>query len=392
MKMKRILFLPFLQMRSGHHQVAEAVMDIVKQQLNGIIMKKVDLLSYANPQLEKMITTGYLKWIRYAPETYDLAYKKFFYAPSANDHSFKWYHYFLLKKMEKLLMEEKPDLIVCTHGFPSYLLSQLKRKRRCDIPVANVYTDFFINNVWGKDDIDYHFLPSQDVKQDFSKKYRIPEHRMFVTGIPVHQEITKSTKQKNQGGRPKLLISGGNNGLGGIVKLLERSKPCSPFDFFVLCGNNQKLYDEIQSWNADHIKPLPYISSRAEMNQLYEEMDAIVTKPGGVTISEVLQKRLPVFVQSVLPGQEEINLRYLTKKGLVFQLNPKNSFELEMLSILNDPIKMNQWEHSIDAYQLGIEVEGPTRIAEIVNGILEQKSHVPASQGEQSKVYRLARA
>jgi processive 1,2-diacylglycerol beta-glucosyltransferase len=390
--MKKILFLPFLQMRSGHHQVAEAVMDIMDKQLSGIIMKKVDLLSYANPQLEKMITSGYLKWIRYAPETYDLAYKKFFYAPSVNEHSFKWYHYFLLKKMEQLLMEEKPDLIVCTHGFPSYLLSQLKRKRRCDVPVMNVYTDFFINNVWGKEEIEYHFLPSQDVKQDFSNKYQIPEQRMFVTGIPVHQEITKSTKQKKTGSRPKILISGGNNGLGGIVKLLEGLKQSSPFDFYVLCGNNQKLYYEILSWNIDHIKPLSYISSRAEMNQLYEEMDGIVTKPGGVTISEVLQKRLPIFVQSVLPGQEEINLRYLTKKGLVFQLNQKNSFEQEMLSILNDPMKMNQWEQSIDAYLQGIEVEGPTRIADIMNGILEHKSLIPASHGEQSKVYRLARA
>ncbi|GHI00353.1 MGDG synthase family glycosyltransferase [Neobacillus kokaensis] len=389
--MKKILFLPFLQMRSGHHQVAEALMDIVKK-ANEINVKKIDLLSYANPQLEKMITSGYLKWIRFAPETYDLAYKKFFYASSPHEHSFKWYHYFFLKKMEQLLKEEKPDLIVCTHGFPSYLLSQLKRKRKCDVPVMNVYTDFFINNFWGRKEIDYHLLPSQDVKEEFSKKYHIPEQRMIVTGIPVHQEITKNIKQKKRGSRHKILISGGNNGLGGIVKLLEKSKLSSQSDFYVLCGNNQKLYDDILSWNVDHIKPLSYISSRAEMNQLYEEMDAIVTKPGGVTISEVLQKRLPVFVQSVLPGQEEINLQYLTDKGLVFKLKRKNSFEQDLLSFLRDPTKMNEWEQSIDAYQKGIEIEGSMKIAEIMNGILEHKSLKPASLSEQSKVYRLARA
>ncbi|MED4204936.1 MGDG synthase family glycosyltransferase [Neobacillus mesonae] len=390
--MKKILFLPFLQMRSGHHQVAEALMDLVKKQLKGITVKKVDLLSYANPQLEKMITSGYLKWIRYAPETYDLAYKKFFYASTENEQSFKWYHYFFLKKMEHLLIEEKPDLIVCTHGFPSYLLSQLKRKRKFDVLVLNVYTDFFINNVWGREEIDYHFLPSQDVKAELLKNYHIPEQRMIVTGIPVHQEISQKTMSKKRESRSKILISGGNNGLGGIVKMLEKSKQSSQSDFYVLCGNNQKLYDDISSWRVDHIKPLPYISSREEMNQLYEEMDAIVTKPGGVTISEVLQKRLPVFVQSVLPGQEEINLQYLTNKGLVFQLQQKNSFEQELLSILRDPHKMNGWEQSIDAYQKGIEIEGPTIIAEIMNGILEHKSLMPASHGEQSKVYHFARA
>ena len=45
------------------------------------MLKKMDLLSYTNKALEKMITKGYLKWIRYAPGTYNLAYKSFFYAP-----------------------------------------------------------------------------------------------------------------------------------------------------------------------------------------------------------------------------------------------------------------------------------------------------------------------
>ena len=189
-------------------------------------------------------------------------------------------------------MEEKPDLIVCTHGFSTYLLSQLKRKRKCDVPVINIYTDFFINHVWGREEIDYHFLSSKDVKDEFRKKYHIPKQRMVVTGIPAHQEITKNTKAKKRGSRPKILISGGNNGLGGIVTILGKSKQSSQLDFYVLCGKNDKLFHEILSWNVDHIKPLPYISSRIEINNLYEEIDAIITKTGRVTISEVLQKRL----------------------------------------------------------------------------------------------------
>lgn len=81
-------------MRSGHHQVAEALLDTVKKQSNGIIVIKIDLLSFANPSLEKMIMSDYLKWIRYSLENYDLAYNKFFYAASPNKHLFKWYHYF----------------------------------------------------------------------------------------------------------------------------------------------------------------------------------------------------------------------------------------------------------------------------------------------------------
>jgi processive 1,2-diacylglycerol beta-glucosyltransferase len=385
--MKKILFLPLFRMQSGHHQVAEALMDMLKKHTSGVTLKKVDLLSYTSNYLEKMITTGYLKWIRYAPETYNLAYKNLFYDSLPKERSFKWYQYIFLKKMEQLIAEEKPDLIVCTHGFPSYLLSQLKIKGKCNIPIINVYTDFFINNVWGSKEIDFHFLPTQELKEKLIIKNQIPKHSMMVTGIPVHEEITKRARVLKNADRPKILISGGNSGLGGILNLADELKKSTDFDYFVLCGNNKKLYDAIDTWDLAHINPLPYISSRSEMNKLYEEVDAIVTKPGGVTISEALRKRLPIFVHSMLPGQEEINLQYLKAHKLVFELNHNLSFEKQILSILKDHKKMDQWNISIESYQKEIDLEKPEGMVEVMKLILNLKqASKPSYLTNQSKV------
>ncbi|MBT2665674.1 galactosyldiacylglycerol synthase [Bacillus sp. ISL-4] len=385
--MKKILFLPLFRMQSGHHQVAEALMDMLKKHTNGVTLKKVDLLSYTSNSLEKMITTGYLKWIRYAPETYNLAYKNLFYVSLPKERSFKWYQYIFLKKMEQLIAEEKPDLIVCTHGFPSYLLSQLKIKGKCNIPIINVYTDFFINNVWGSKGIDFHFLPTQELKEKLIIKNQIPKHSMMVTGIPVHEEITKRARVLKNADRPKILISGGNSGLGGILNLADELKKSTDFDYYVLCGNNKKLYDAIDTWDLAHINPLPYISSRLEMNKLYEEVDAIVTKPGGVTISEALQKRLPIFVHSMLPGQEEINLQYLKDHKLVFELNHNLPFEKQILSILKDHKKMDQWEISIESYQKEIELEKTEGMVDVMKLILNLKqASKPSYLTNQSKV------
>ena len=276
--MKKVLFLPLLRMQSGHHQVADALIDMLKKRTSDIVIKKVDLLSYTNESLEKLITTSYLKWIRFAPKTYHLAYKNFFYDPTRKEHSYIWYQHIFLKKIEQLLQDEKPDAIVCTHGFPSYLLSQLKMKGKCNVPVINVYTDFFINNIWGREGIDVHFLPSQEVKETLMSKHQTLSGRLFVTGIPVHEDISKSAHKSINKGQPKVLIAGGNSGLGGILKLSAELKRSTHFDFLVLCGNNKKLYNEILSWDLDHIKPLPYLSSRSDMNKLYEEVDAISNK------------------------------------------------------------------------------------------------------------------
>lgn len=390
--MKKILFFPLLRMQSGHHQVADAIMDMIKNRIDDIELKKIDLMSYTNKSLEKIISRSYLKWIRFAPATYNVVYKKHFYSQKQTKNSYKIYQGIFIKKMEQLIDEEKPDAIVCTHGFPSYLLSQLKMQGKCNVPVINVYTDFFINNVWAKEGIDFHFVPSLEVKRNLMEVYKIPSEKIIVTGIPTHEEILKTTHRNFTREKPQILVAGGNSGLGGILKLSSEMKNSKQFNFTVLCGNNQKLYDEILSWDLDHINPLPYISSRTEMNQIYDAVDAIITKPGGVTISEVLKKRLPIFVHAYLPGQEEINMTYLKKQQLVFELNQTVSLESQLNKILKDTRKMKQWEQSIDLFQKGLQLETPEQMVDVVNWILDKKStSIPLYKVEPSIHLQVAR-
>jgi UDP-N-acetylglucosamine:LPS N-acetylglucosamine transferase len=83
-----------------------------------------------------------------------------------------------------------------------------------------------------------------------------------------------------------------------------------------------------------------------------------------------LRKRLPIFVHSRLPGQEEINLQYLKQQGLVFKLNQKTPFEKQLLSILKDQKKMKKWNTSIESYHKEIELEKPEGIVEVMKLIL----------------------
>ena len=118
-----------------------------------------------------------------------------------------------------------------------------------------------------------------------------------------------------------------------------------------------------------------------------------VTKPGGVTISEALRKRLPIFVHSFLPGQEEINLTYLKKQGLVFELEHKESLEKQLFTILKDSKKMNHWEKSINLYQKEIELEESEKIVAVMTKILHQKTESIASRAvETSSILQVARA
>jgi processive 1,2-diacylglycerol beta-glucosyltransferase len=147
-----------------------------------------------------------------------------------------------------------------------------------------------------------------------------------------------------------ILISGGSNGLGDIPLILQKLKHATDFRCVVLCGKNEKLIHKIASWGVEHIQPIPFVSSREEMNDWYEQAVAMITKPGEITISEALCKKLPIFIYLVLPGQEEVNLRYLVSQKLAQRLDLASACEKQLLNVLGDEAQRNHWHHRIHTY------------------------------------------
>jgi processive 1,2-diacylglycerol beta-glucosyltransferase len=349
--MKKVLFLPLFQMPSGHHRVADALMNSLIDENHNVRCKKVDFLSYWNKSIEKLVSTTYLKWIEWFPGTYDWIYKHTMYSQDRKNREDSSTPAFLFQYlMLKMIREEKPDVIVCTHSFPSFIINHLKRIGKIDVPVVNVYTDFFINDVWGKSGIDYHLVNDRSMKQELINRFHVPEDRITITGIPVNEE-SLTVLSPDPHTKKHILVSGGSIGLGRIKELLVQIKEDSLYRYTVLCGKNQRLYDDINSWGVDHIQPMNYIQTQSEMNALYEEVDAIITKPGGITISEALKKRIPIFVHSALPGQEQINLKKLVEEKLVVLLTEEIAFEEQITSILENDWKRNVLIGKMDSFE-----------------------------------------
>lgn len=338
-------------MPSGHHQVADALIDSIQGSEEEIECKKVDFLSYWNETLERTIGKMYLKWISSLPKTYHWVYKHFMYETRNQPIPMQLDYVQLLgfeAKMLEMIEEEQPDLIVCTHCFPSGILDRLKRDRRIDIPTVNVYTDFFINGIWGKEHIDLHLVNDEPMKQDLVNNHGVSEDQIVITGIPTSEDIVSYTVGRMTV-KKHILIAGGSSGVGNILDYLKTIRSDSRYHYTVLCGKNDKLYKELNSWEVPHIEPRPYIDSRGEMNRLYEQADAIITKPGGITISEALKKRLLIFVHSALPGQEQYNLKGLSEQQLIIPIEAED-FERTIAQVLDNNWRRKQIFQRMDEY------------------------------------------
>ncbi|RLQ93193.1 MGDG synthase family glycosyltransferase [Falsibacillus albus] len=376
----KVLVLPLFQMPSGHHQAADAMIEVMSSfHDDDITFKKVDFLSYCHPPLERKVSGFYLHWITENPKTYSRFYKLFMFSRD-HDHDFVqslffWNRYFEWR-MEQFILEEDPDLIICTHCYPSKLLDSLKQRMKLSRPVINVYTDFFINDIWGKKAIDYHLAPNQQAKEQLMAEFQVPQERIFVTGIPTfpvyHAHQAAPLPEKNY-----ILIAGGNSGLGNMFPFLKEitEKGNSTFTYKVLCGKNRKLYNKISELQNPDIIPLSYIDSPEKMNDLYNGALAILTKPGGITISEALSKALPIFVLHSLPGQEEINKRYLLNKGLIFELDLKKNIEGQFTQILFDSKKLADLKSRIELWNSEKDASLSEALLSIIHG---ERAYLPS--------------
>lgn len=289
--MYKALFFPLLSIPSGHHQSADALIERLQKRDSNIHCKKIDLLTYRFGKIEKLISNFYLKWIHFSPKTYSYLYKKLAY-DQPKEKNYYVYQLLFERLALSIIEKENPSIIICTHALPSRIFSQLKEKRKMNIPIINVYTDFFINRLWGMQQIDAHFVATKSMVSYLLEK-GVDQQKIFHTGIPVHPSIQKRNSTVPIKSPLKILITGGSMGVGTIEKLLKKLPKSEEVQYYVLCGKNIQLLHYLKENESKQVIPFPYIDSRERMNKIYEEVDAVITKPGGVTVSECILKKIP---------------------------------------------------------------------------------------------------
>src|SRR5699024_476691 len=295
--MEKALFLPFMQIQTGHHHVADALIEEIESCRNDMSCDKVDILSYSYGRMEKVISSAYLNWIKYFPDLYDWLYRLAAYKKAPIHNRRYLYEAMFIHFFKRLTNQQDVRILFCTHALPSNIASVLKLQNKLPSVTVNVYTDFFVNDVWGIEGIDYHFAPTLTVKNYLTEKGVRPE-AIYVTGIPTgHEFQIREGYTESKKAIIKVLVTGGSLGVGSLRNMLPALKS-DKIHYYVLCGKNDTFYRELLQKRPASVTPIPYITNKTEMNRMYDQVDAVLTKPGGVTIRECLLRRKPGCVDN----------------------------------------------------------------------------------------------
>jgi len=330
----------------GHSKAAQNIKEAFLYKNPSIEVNNLNSFGYFYPRSEKVVDFLYTNTIKHMPSLWGKIYDKKKVAGTIDPYR-KLVNKFAFKRLDEFIKERGADCFVTTQAFPNGLIADYKKKTGKNIPLVAIVTDYHPNRFWVHPCVDRYVVACKEAK-DVLASEGIDEERIKILGIPVSLKFLATYPRgqicKDLGFQQNLntvLIMGGGLGLGPIKVIAKEldSLDCN-FQIIVVCGKNKNLYEWFHKKKVKFKKPLFFFSYVENINKIMDFSDIIITKAGGVTISESLAKGLCIIVTNPIPGQEERNVEYLLKRNAIIKADEVEEISNSVKDLFYDKKKM----------------------------------------------------
>jgi processive 1,2-diacylglycerol beta-glucosyltransferase len=327
---------------NGHVQVAKTLQkECEKMGFGQVII--TELYKESHPLISQLTKHLYIKSFSYGKRFYKL----FYYGVDKmyNKRFMNLYYTLGYKRLSELIQTEKPDMIINT--FPMMVVPEYRDKTGEIIPTFNVVTDFCLHKIWVHKNIDKYYVASEQVKKKILE-LGVKPNQVRITGIPIREQFEHSkgekvnnakvyTKYNLDPTREIVLIMAGAHGvLKNVDKLCESLSKENNLQIVIVCGKNETLkkkLDPIAKLYPKTIIPLGYVEN---VDELFRISSCMITKPGGITLSEATALGVPVILYKPVPGQERENALFFEKKKSAVIVNDYKEMKEVVLNLLED--------------------------------------------------------
>ena len=338
----------------GHNSTGKALCAYLES--IGCEAEMLDTFNYVNRILGETVSRGYL----IAASNAKLAYKGAYRLAEKRKKSrtdvspTRATGNIMAKKLLKYINRYDPDVIICTHIFAGIIIDVLKEKRETRAKTIGILTDFAFHPYWEEGlNLDYVVTPNELITAQALKKGFTPS-QVLPLGIPIHPKFAGGiTKEEARAGlgldiaKRTVLLMSGSMGYGNIEDTV-RALDSVPYDFqlITVCGNNAEAKAKIDAMQTKkRILNLGYVGY---VDKLMDAADCIISKPGGLTTSEAMAKRLPMIIVDPIPGQEDRNTEFLTNNGAAMAVSSTAPLDEVLYQMLADPRRIDVMRAAID--------------------------------------------
>ena len=326
----------------GHDAAAAALRDaLIEQGANAQVM---DCLAFGGAWLSKVVSGTYVRMVQHVPGGFGLMYRASQNLSTARHKSpIYLFNSSYAFRMERTLEKFKPDIIVCTHIFGAHSVTHLKHKGSYTGPLALIMTDYTIHPFTEDVEMDVLYVPHEDMIAECRER-GVPEDKVRAVGIPVGLNCLpcddKAAAKRDAGldpARKEVLLVGGSMGAGNLPDLIAALLPSLGDDghMTIVCGSNVHAREVAQErFGGD--ERLTILGRVSPLAPLMAAADVLVTKPGGLTISEAMTIGTPMVIANPIAGCETINASFLEKKGLALFARTPEELPAKVGALLSD--------------------------------------------------------
>ncbi|MCK8058266.1 MULTISPECIES: glycosyltransferase [unclassified Fusibacter] len=322
---------------AGHNQAANNLKKEFEEK--GMSVHIVDMFKTTSRGMNMIVADGYKILATKLPKTYGVIYKT---ADKKHFNRIIARNVFIATelRLKKVIRNTVPDLIISTHPFGAPIIGALKEKRKVDAPFIQIVTDFKAHYTYIHPYVDVYITASEYTKNSLVER-GISKDKIFAYGIPTKDEFKVSKVRQFSSDKPfELLIMGGSMGLKPmeeavkeLLKIPERLK------LTVVCGKNESLVEhlnkDLRAFIEDgHLKVLGFVDN---VHELMEEADLIISKPGGLTTTEAINKCIPMIIPFAIPGQEQENTSFLVEHEMAIEVKDIKELHHHIKSLVDQP-------------------------------------------------------
>lgn len=229
----------------------------------------------------------------------------------------KWTWMRLSKRLETLVAQFAPDVIVSTQMIPAAMIAALKRRGRLHVPHIGVLTDYGMHDFWRQSGTDRYCIAHESIVAP-GDSVITGANRLMSAGVPLMPSFAQLLSQAEarrqlrlDAHRQTVLVLGGGLGLSVdaiAAQLLQR--PGETY-FLVMPGKNAQAHSQLSLLAAKNPQRMRVCGWTERMDIFIRAADVVVGKPGGISVAETLACGRPLFATRSLGGQEGFNVRFL---------------------------------------------------------------------------------
>ena len=322
---KRVLIL-YASYGSGHKSIANYVAEYIKKEDNKVEVATLDILTYSMKIVGNISQKINSFFMLKTPKIHNFFYNLTSTKVGGDVIDSISTTIFKNKRMEQEIKKFNPDIVVATHFFGPSLIKYYNDKGVTNAKIVTIITDYDVIELWMKfhEDVNYFVVANKYMRKDLIKR-GVDKNKIKVFGIPISPKIptrfnrAEQLKKYNLNGKNKICIffGGGGNGSSKTLPYIKKLAICNPkLDIIFVAGKNEYSKNMVDSYinkyNLKNVRTLGFVQNVPELLEL---CDFVISKPGGIQLTECLYFKKPVFMIRHSGGQEIANYKYFETEG-----------------------------------------------------------------------------